>query len=111
MDLKPFFRFRDEPRDFSPKIWRTFQVSNNVSMAKLGYIIMAMFEMKGNHLFCLNLAFEGSFRVDIRENYFNDQYIWFSHMILVTVGKLTSPFKKLLLTKNCQPENFQELLG
>lgn len=48
------YQFYSELEDYRPKIWRRFQTSCNISLARLGYIIMTMYEMKGHHL----LAFE-----------------------------------------------------
>ena len=47
-------RFYAELKDFSPKIWRRFEVIGDKSMAELGYILMTLFEMQGNHLFKFN---------------------------------------------------------
>lgn len=61
MASHPIYRFYAELADYKPKIWRRFDVMNNVTMAKLGYIIMTMFEMQASHLFC--------FEVPVAENY------------------------------------------
>ena len=57
MASHPIYQFYVELDDYKPKIWRRFQVMNNISMAKLGYIIMSLFEMKGNHLFEFDIPF------------------------------------------------------
>lgn len=51
----PIYQFYSELKDYSPTIWRRFQVPGNISMARLGYILMAMFEMKASHRFCLTV--------------------------------------------------------
>lgn len=50
-----FYQFYAELDDYEPKIWRRFQVMNNVTIARLGYIVMTMFEMKASHLFCFDV--------------------------------------------------------
>lgn len=35
------------------KIWRTVEVSDQYSLAKLGYLILASFDTLANHLFCI----------------------------------------------------------
>jgi len=62
MATKQIYQFRAELREYSPKIWRTFQVADSISMAKLGYIIITMFEMHASHSFCFDLPFEKNFR-------------------------------------------------
>lgn len=61
MASQPIFQFYAELSNFESRIWRRFQVMNNITMAKLGYIIMTMFEMQASHLFC--------FDVPRRDNY------------------------------------------
>ena len=50
MASHPIYQFYAELADYKPKIWRRFQVMNNITMAKLGYIIMTMFEMQASHI-------------------------------------------------------------
>ena len=35
------------------KIWRTFEASSNYDLARLGYMILASFDTKAYHLFCI----------------------------------------------------------
>lgn len=51
MATLPIYEFYAELRDYEPKIWRRFQVMENVTVARLGYIVMTMFEMQASHLF------------------------------------------------------------
>ena len=60
MASHPIYQFYAELNDYEPKIWRRFQVLGNITMARLGYILMTMYEMKAEHLF--------SITVPIREN-------------------------------------------
>lgn len=62
MASHPIYQFYVELADYKPKIWRKFQVMNNITMAKLGYIIMSMFEMKGNHLFEFDIPLIDNFK-------------------------------------------------
>jgi hypothetical protein len=46
------YRFYAELKDYSPKIWRRFEINGEKTMAELGYALMLMFEMQASHLFC-----------------------------------------------------------
>lgn len=65
MPSQPIFQFYAELDEYKPKIWRRFQVTNEITMARFGYILMTLFEMKAEHLFC--------FELPLRENY--ERYI------------------------------------
>ncbi len=60
MASKPIYQFYVELDDYSPKIWRRFQVFRDISMARLGYIIMTLFEMRASHLFNFEVDIEGN---------------------------------------------------
>ena len=53
MAEQPIFQFYAELDDFKPKIWRRFQVAGNITVARLGYIVMTMYEMEANHLLAI----------------------------------------------------------
>lgn len=53
MASQPIYQFYAELNDYTPKIWRHFQVPRNITVARLGYIILTMFEMQTSHLFCI----------------------------------------------------------
>ncbi len=55
MASQPICQFYAELTDYEPKMWWRFQVMNSITMAKLGYIIMTMFEMQASHLFCFDV--------------------------------------------------------
>ena len=61
MATQPIFEFYAELGDYKPKMWRRFQIANNITMARLGYIVMTLFEMQASHLF--------RFDVPVNENY------------------------------------------
>lgn len=65
MASQPIYEMYAELKDYEPKIWRRFQVMNNISMSRLAYIIMIMFEMEARHQFC--------FEVPNAENYFKEE--------------------------------------
>ncbi|MDR2668324.1 MAG: plasmid pRiA4b ORF-3 family protein [Desulfovibrio sp.] len=44
------YQFYSELENYNPKIWRRFQVSGDITVARLGYIVMTMYEMKASHL-------------------------------------------------------------
>lgn len=54
MATQPIYQFYSCLKDYQPTIWRRFQVAGNVSLARLGYILMTMYEMQASHLFCID---------------------------------------------------------
>lgn len=53
MASHPIYEFYAELDKYRPKIWRRFQVTNNITPARLCYIIQALFEMRASHLMAL----------------------------------------------------------
>jgi hypothetical protein len=53
MAAKKVYQFRAELFDFEPLIWRRFQVTGDITLARFCYIIMTLFAMEANHLFAL----------------------------------------------------------
>jgi len=53
MASQPIYQFYAELEDYRPKIWRRFQVQGNCSVARLGYIVMTLYEMKASHLLAI----------------------------------------------------------
>jgi hypothetical protein len=53
MANRPVYQFYAELFDFEPLIWRRFQVPGNITLARLGYIVMTLFEMRASHLFAV----------------------------------------------------------
>lgn len=50
MAAQPIYQFYAELCDYEPKIWRCFQIPKSTIIARLGCIIMTMFEMQASHL-------------------------------------------------------------
>ena len=71
----PIYQFRAELDDFKPKIWRRFQVANDVTMARLGYILQVMFEMTSSHLMAIEVPFADNYRAYFRAEYPDEPYI------------------------------------
>ena len=67
MASKPIYQIYAELQDYEPKIWRRFQVMNDITMARLAYILMTLFEMKGSHLYL--------FEVDELNNFIINKHI------------------------------------
>jgi len=63
MASHPIYQFYAELSEYEPKIWRRFQVTDDVTMARLGYIIMSMFEMQASHLFCFDISFAENYKI------------------------------------------------
>ncbi|MCF0112238.1 MAG: DUF2625 family protein [Erysipelotrichaceae bacterium] len=51
MASQPIYELYAELEDYEPKMWRRFQVMQNITVARLGYILMAMYRMEASHLF------------------------------------------------------------
>ena len=55
MATHPIYQFKAVLSDYKPVIWRRFQVSNDISLARLAYIVLTMFEMEAGHLFAIEV--------------------------------------------------------
>lgn len=75
MAVHPIYQLRAELCDYKPKIWRRFQVANNISIARLGYILMSMFEMEASHLFSFEVPEQLNFNNYLRQEYRHDKEI------------------------------------
>ncbi|HAU32262.1 MAG TPA: hypothetical protein DCW46_08425 [Desulfotomaculum sp.] len=69
MAIHPVYRFYSELEDYTPKIWRRFEVNGSKTMAELGYILMTMFEMQASHLFCFTYDYGAEILKDMRKRY------------------------------------------
>lgn len=69
MAIHPVYRFYAELEDYTPKIWRRFEVNGSKTMAELGYILMTMFEMQASHLFCFTYDYGAEILEDMRKRY------------------------------------------
>lgn len=82
MPSQPIFQFYAELEGYRPKMWRRFQVINNITMARLAYILMSMFEMQARHLFCLDVPRKDNFVRHMEETF---DYRW-------TIGTIESSY-------------------
>ena len=55
MASHPIYQFYAELDGFKPKIWRRFQVVDNITVARLGYIVQVLFEMTASHLMAIEV--------------------------------------------------------
>lgn len=69
MAIHPVYRFYSELEDYTPKIWRRFEVNGSKTMAELGYILMTIFEMKASHLFSFTYDYGAEILEDMRKRY------------------------------------------
>lgn len=74
MASNPIYEFHAQLRDYQPKMWRRFQVVNNITMARLGYILMTLFEMQASHLFRIEVPFRENLSTSIRERMGDKEY-------------------------------------
>ena len=47
----PIYQLYVELQDYEPKMWRRFQVMNDITIAKLAYILMTLFELRNNYAY------------------------------------------------------------
>ena len=69
MASKPIYQIYVELQDYEPKIWRRFQVMNDITVAKLAYMLMALFEMQGSHLYLFEVDELNNFILNHLEHY------------------------------------------
>lgn len=69
MASKPIYQMYAELQDYKPKIWRRFQIMNDISVAKLAYILMTLFEMQGSHLYMFEVDELNNFIINHLEYY------------------------------------------
>ena len=69
MAIKQIYQLYAELKDYSPKIWRRFEVVSNITVARLGYILMTLFEMQASHLFSFDLPFSENYRIRMADQY------------------------------------------
>ena len=69
MATKQIYSLYAELKDYTPKIWRRFEVVSNITIARLGYILMTLFEMQARHLFCFDLPFSENYRIRMADQY------------------------------------------
>lgn len=67
MASKPIYQFYAELDGYKPVLWRRFQVAGNITIARLAYIVMTLFEMKASHLFAVEVPWAENFRKDLRK--------------------------------------------
>ncbi len=61
------YRFHAQLGDYQPFVWRRFEAAKNISMAKLAYIVMTLFEMRASHQFSLDVPSRDNFMINLRE--------------------------------------------
>lgn len=64
---KPIYQFYAELDEYEPVIWRRFQVAGKITMARLAYIVMTLFEMRASHLFAVEVPWAENFRKNLRK--------------------------------------------
>lgn len=47
----PIYQLYVELQDYEPKMWRRFQIMNDITIAKLAYILMTLFELRNNYAY------------------------------------------------------------
>jgi len=55
MASHPIYQFYAELDDYKPKIWQRFQVTDDITVARLGYVLQVLFEMTASHLMAIEV--------------------------------------------------------
>lgn len=71
MASKPIYQIYAELEEYEPKVWRRFQVMNDITVARLAYILMTLFEMKASHLYMFEVNELNNFIINNLEFYNN----------------------------------------
>ena len=61
------YRFHAQLKDYKPLVWRRFEAAKNISMARLAYIVMTLFEMRASHMFSFDVPSRDNFMVHLGE--------------------------------------------
>lgn len=69
MASHPIYQFYAELDDYKPKIWRRFQVKDDITVARLGYILQVLFEMTASHLMAIEVPKGQNMRAIMAEKY------------------------------------------
>lgn len=69
---QPIYQFYAELSDYTPKIWRRFQVFGNITMARLGYIVMTLYEMQAEHLFQVVYPIQENFEREMKAKHIEE---------------------------------------
>ena len=69
MASHPIYQFYAELDDYKPKIWRRFQVTDDITVARLGYILQVLFEMTASHLMAIEVPKGQNLKAIMSEKY------------------------------------------
>lgn len=86
MASKPIYQIYAELQEYEPKIWRRIQVMNDITIARLAYILMTLFEMQGSHLYLFEVDELNNFIVNNLE-YYNKHIEDFKEDDLFKIGQ------------------------
>lgn len=92
MASKPVYQIYAELKDYKPKIWRRFQVMNDITVARLAYILMTLFEMQGSHLYLFEVDELDNFIINNLE-YYNKHMDDFKDDDLFKIGQYGCVFE------------------
>lgn len=70
----PIYQIYAELENYEPKIWRRFQAMENITVAKLAYILMALFEMQEGHLYVFEVNEFQNYENHIKNKIRNIEY-------------------------------------
>lgn len=74
MASQPVYQFYSVLDDFDNRVWRRFQVGGNITVARLGYILMTLYEMRASHLFSFSVSMADNFKKNMLKQYTEEQF-------------------------------------
>ena len=74
MPANPIYKFKAELLDTELSIWREFEVTNNMPMSRLGYVLMSIFNMEGSHLFAFEVPYKEDEKPDVDLSTIENQF-------------------------------------
>ncbi len=100
MATKAIYQFYSELDNYRPKIWRRFQVASSVTVARLGYILMTLYEMRASHLFAVEWPISDENREYLRSKYPN-----------VGIKEVPEDFRSVFQTRRYEIPDDESLTG
>jgi len=67
------YTFYSELYDYTPTVWRRFQINGNKTIAELSYTLMVMYEMQASHLFNITYDVGAAYLKDLESRYTKDE--------------------------------------
>lgn len=87
MASRPIYEIHAKLENYNGDLWRRIQVSDNVPMSKLAYILMTSFEMTAQHLFSFIIPILENMKSDNDFNIISKNYVGKPNMQLQLINE------------------------